>query len=673
MARRTVKSSIFLGAFLALVFGFMAIASGIQSSFGAVDVKLVSIEAPGLGEITGKLYAPKTATAQAPAPGVLLMHGYQNDKDTSDAYAIELSRRGYVVLAIDEYGHGSTTVGLTARGYVNHQVKVNYGQDSVADKTYVNISGPTRYKIMVNYSNLSFFNDHYSKDAQGNSIKDSSMGGITAYAALAAYDFVDPTRLAVSGQSMGTWASWTVAAAYSGATDAAGRDISPKATVLQCGELFTDDVYDSAKIKFNNVLLLTAKFDEFAMFRDYNRTVTADLPQSALRSGFLGVPSSQAAWDTTYGSFADGSARRMELLYTNHRLVTHNAHGIAMTMDWIDQATGHTSPITPTDQVYKFKEALVFAAMLLGLAAMVALMELLMAVVPFFASVRQEQLVRSAKAKRGWAWWRGGVITMLIAGLTYPFMAQLGHGLVPVPESVFRMTVGNGFITWYVLLMIVMLVTTWTAWRKSKKTDEPLDYYDLGLATSDSPSRFGWGLLGRGALLAAVMTGFVYLMVWACEKLFLLDFRIIWPFLRTFGAARWAQFGVYILFFAAFFVLNNSKILAQMRHADASLPGWRGFVASWWHNAVGMAGGIFLVILIEYIPFFAGIGPGADLLFTSTFGGPFMSLLLVFFPQVIVLSVLCTYIFHSTRNVFVSGLVAGILSCWIIAGGSAML
>ena len=670
---RTAKSSIFLGAFLVLVFGFMAIASGIQSSFGAVDVKLVSIEAPGLGQITGKLYAPKTATPATPAPGVLLMHGYQNDKDTSDAYAIELSRRGYVVLAIDEYGHGSTTVGMAARGWVNHVVKVNYGQDSASNKTFVTIGGPTRYRIMLNFSNLSFFDDHYSTDDAGNSIKDSSMGGITAYAALAAYDFVDPTKLAVSGQSMGTWASWSVAAAYSGATNPAGQDISPKAVVLQCGELFTTDAYDSAKISFNNVLLLTAKYDEFAMFRDYNRTVTTDLPQSALRSSFLGVAPETAAWDTTYGKFDDGTARRMELLYTNHRLTTHNGHGIAVAAQWLDQATGHTSTLEPTDQVFQYKEALVFASLLLGLAAMVALMEVLLSAVPFFATVRQERLDRPYRAKRGWAWWKGAIITMAIAALTYPFMTQLGHGLLPLPENIFRMTVGNGFLSWYVLLIIVMLITTLVPWRKSKRTEHPLDYYDLGLGTTANPGRFGWGLLGKAAVLAAIMTGFLYLLVWLCQTVFLLDFRIIWPFLKPFGAERWVQFGVYILFFTTFFVFNNSKILAQMRHASAALPGVKGFLASWWHNAVGMAGGIFLVVLIEYVPFFLGIGPGADLLFTSTFGGPFMSLLLVFFPQVIVLSVLCTYIFRRTGNVFVSGLVAGILSCWIIAGGSAIL
>lgn len=34
-----------------------------------------------------------------------------------------------------------------------------------------------------------------------------------------------------------------------------------------------------------------------------------------------------------------------------------------------------------------------------------------------------------------------------------------------------------------------------------------------------------------------------------------------------------------------------------------------------------MVGGLLLICLIEYIPYFMGIGPGMDLLFTSTFGG----------------------------------------------------
>ena len=80
-----------------------------------------------------------------------------------------------------------------------------------------------------------------------------------------------------------------------------------------------------------------------------------------------------------------------------------------------------------------------------------------------------------------------------------------------------------------------------------------------------------------------------------------------------------------------------------------------------------------IVALIEYIPFFLGIGPGADVLFSSTFGGPFMSLLILFGPQVIGFSLLCTYFYRRTGQVYTGAFTAAALACWIVTGGSAML
>ena len=227
----------YLAIFLALVmgvFGCMAVAHGIQTNHGTVAVSEGTIVTDA-GDLTYKLYVPETATPEHPAPGVLMLHGYQNDHETSAAYAIELARRGAVVMALDEYGHGSTEVGLFARGFVNHRATVNFGEESEADGTFKSVGGAKRFRLMMNFSNLSFFHDRYSRDADGNAITDSSCGGVEAYGVLAAMDNVDPTRLGVSGHSMGTWSSWSVAAAYSGVTDETGADIAPKATVLQCG------------------------------------------------------------------------------------------------------------------------------------------------------------------------------------------------------------------------------------------------------------------------------------------------------------------------------------------------------------------------------------------------------------------------------------------------------
>ncbi len=263
MKKKNRKSLVILTVLLVAAFICMMFANQIQTDGGRVQVSEGRMET-NVGDMTYKLYVPENATADTPAPAVLLLHGYQNDHETCGAYAIELARRGVVVLALDEYGHGTSEPGLVNRGYVNHKVTVNYGEDSEEDGTYVSIDGPTRYKVMMNFSNLSFFDSYYTTDSDGNTLTDSSCGGIAAYALLADLPFVDSSRMALSGHSMGTWSSWTVAAAYSNTVNDDGESIAPKAIVLQCGELFRESVYDTDSIHFNNVLLLQAKYDEFS-------------------------------------------------------------------------------------------------------------------------------------------------------------------------------------------------------------------------------------------------------------------------------------------------------------------------------------------------------------------------------------------------------------------------
>ncbi len=682
---KTRSSLIVLICLTVAIFACMFIANGIQTAWGDVSVEAVKYtftDSNGKTQyLTGKLYKPVTATAANPAPAVLMLHGYQNDKETNDAYSIELSRRGIVVLSLDEYGHGWTTAGLTERGWTNHKVTVNYGEDREEAGTYKKLGsgGAIRYKIMMNFSNLSFFKDKYSKGDDGSVLYDSSMGGIKGFEVLSAYDFVDSANIGVSGHSMGTWASWSTAAAC-----------PAKAVVLQCGELFSKEAYDANKISFNNVLLLQAKYDEFNYFRDYENTVTDELMSTDLRKDFLGYTGATAEWNKTYGSFSDGTARRIELINTNHRLTTHDHHALTAALDWFSQSLGLKYTIASSSHVYGIKEWLVFAAFLMAVFAMLPLLDLLLAI-PYFKKSVQALPSEPGKIKTNKQWRKGAIITMAISALTYPFMTQLGHGLLPLPEGIFRMTIGNGFLSWYLLLIIIMIITTIIPWKKSRKLAAvgnatpaaeqnanqapatPVNWYDIGLAPADKTDKIGWKLFGKNALLSLILLGFVYILVTIFTYAFQLDFRMIWPFLKPFTLERFGQFCVYFPVFFVFFLLNNSKIFAQMRTKYTLQLDTKGYWQTFWRNAVCMAGGIFFIILLEYIPFFAGLGPGADLLFSPTFGGPFMSLLIVFFPQILVFSLLGTYIYRKTGSVYTGAFVISALACWIVTGGSAML
>ena len=63
------------------------------------------------------LYRPANATSQHPAPGILAVHGYINTRETQSPFAIEFARRGYVVLALDQRGHGYSGGAATTKGF----------------------------------------------------------------------------------------------------------------------------------------------------------------------------------------------------------------------------------------------------------------------------------------------------------------------------------------------------------------------------------------------------------------------------------------------------------------------------------------------------------------------------------------------------------------------------
>ena len=661
---------------LFITFGCLLVSNNIQNDNGNIDVTMDSFEMEYTdlngdtkkGTVTYKLYVPKTATKDNKAPALLLLHGYQNDHETDAAYAIEMARRGVVVMAIDEFGHGGTNISMVNRGFVNHKVTVNYGLDSKEDGTFQTIGGQIRFKVLMNFSNLSFFKEKYSCDPDGNKLYDSSMGGIAAYKVLSEMDNVDNTNMAVSGHSMGTWASWSTSAAFS------DSPIKPKATILQAGELFSKDAYDVNAITFNNVLLLTAKYDEFNYFRDYSKkTVDDDVITNDITSEFLNVDKGSGKWNTTYGSFTDGSARRRELVNTNHRLLTHNSEAIAVAIDWLTNSIGVKTNLDKYDQTFMSKEVLVLFATLSAITSMMFLMNLLLDT-KLFSYLKKPELNTIRESKSHKAYWKGAIITILIAFITYPFMTQLGHGLLPLPDTtVFRMTIGNGFLSWYLILIIIMIITTVISFKGAKKKGKELNYVDLGLSTKEKANKIDITLLGKGLLLAILLAAFMYIQCIIAEKAFMLDFRFIWPFFKGFSLTRFIQFFVYIIIFLVFFLMNNSKIFAQNQPTGTNEKGLKGFLKCWYKNALCMIGGVLLLILLEYIPFFMGFGPGADLLFSSTFGGPFMSLMIVFVPQVLVFSLICTYAYRKTGSVYTGAFLVAILACWIVTGGSALL
>jgi dienelactone hydrolase len=106
--KRPFAAWIVFFACLMLVLAAFVTASLIQSDFGKVAVSNVTYPNTNGIPIRAKLFVPKSLSAAHPGPGVVYIHGYQNNRETSDAYCIETARRGFVVLEIDAIGRGNS-------------------------------------------------------------------------------------------------------------------------------------------------------------------------------------------------------------------------------------------------------------------------------------------------------------------------------------------------------------------------------------------------------------------------------------------------------------------------------------------------------------------------------------------------------------------------------------
>lgn len=140
---------------LLLLLGGSLLAHLVQTA-GGVRVLDVRFVGTGGTALAGLLFVPPHATPQTPAPGILAVHGYFNSRETQADFAIEFARRGYVVLAMDQTGHGRSDPPAFSHGF----------------------GGPDGLKY------------------------------------LRSLDFVDPENIGLEGHSMGGWTVVSAAAAF---------------------------------------------------------------------------------------------------------------------------------------------------------------------------------------------------------------------------------------------------------------------------------------------------------------------------------------------------------------------------------------------------------------------------------------------------------------------------
>ncbi len=141
IASAAKKQNLFLLVALILVLVGGLIASAAQTNGGKVTVKDVRFVGSNGTLMSALLYIPDGVTAETPAPGVVAIHGYINSRETQDGFAIEFARRGYVVLAVDQTGHGYSDGPAFANGFGGPDALKYIRSLDIVDKDNVGLSG----------------------------------------------------------------------------------------------------------------------------------------------------------------------------------------------------------------------------------------------------------------------------------------------------------------------------------------------------------------------------------------------------------------------------------------------------------------------------------------------------------------------------------------------------
>jgi pimeloyl-ACP methyl ester carboxylesterase len=101
-----MKSKWLLIIALLLIIGGGLLAYCIQTDGNTITIKDIRFIGSDGKLNSALLYIPPGVSKKNPAPGIVATHGYINSRETQDGFAIEFARRGYVVLAPDQSGHG---------------------------------------------------------------------------------------------------------------------------------------------------------------------------------------------------------------------------------------------------------------------------------------------------------------------------------------------------------------------------------------------------------------------------------------------------------------------------------------------------------------------------------------------------------------------------------------
>ncbi len=133
---------------------------GVVTGWGNVRIDRLKLLGTDGAEYSALMYVPKNATNETPAPALLCFHGNAGNARNHESWAVEFSRRGFVVLSVDQFGAG------------NSQGHFDGGREGALNES----SAATLARMFYQYAMTVPFIDHSNMISSGHSMGGGAAG-----------------------------------------------------------------------------------------------------------------------------------------------------------------------------------------------------------------------------------------------------------------------------------------------------------------------------------------------------------------------------------------------------------------------------------------------------------------------------------------------------------------
>ena len=605
-----MKGRAVLLACVAIVMLSSLLASWIQSAGGRVQVEDIKIPTHNGQWVVGDLFRPRSATAESPAPLVIVVPGFQRSKEALSNVAIELARRGIVAISIDPYAQGGSSASL---------------------------------------SRIAATTEGYG------------MFGLVDYAAASSnLNYIDQTRIGATGHSAGGNAAIRGADFFGREALASGRP-SKLHSVYVSGYVLTltDEVLASVR---SNVGMSYALYDEGA-YRNELRHGDMRLAPEALR--LVNSAADAAAGfveEVELGRYYGDAAKRTLRVVHNERVLhpfqPYMVEATANQIEYFERVFGLESGLSSHDQVWYWKELLGVIALIASLVALLPLARILLRIPAFQPLVHAlpPALPRPEGAGK-WLFWGLFVLAALIACFSYIPMAELSQQLFVKASNreltwFFPQRMNNAVMLWAVLNGLLGYLLFWLSYRffGKKRGIQPALW---GLETSPRE-------LLRTASLALTLFACYFLLLFAAYWIFHVDYRFLFMGVRVFQPSLLVLLAMYVPFFFMFFLSNSLRINGAMRFEGQAE--WKSMLLGGFANSLGL----LLIVVIQYLTFaLTGTVYWTD-------GWLYVNLLFAVVPMMFVLPYFNRYFFRMTGRIYLGPMVTCLVFVMILISNTVI-